>query len=168
MKRLALLAVAGLLVACDDAPTIPTDTPSPSFAAVASTTSMSFPVDLVVFVDCADGGSGESVALSGNLHSVVHTTVNPNGFTSFWHNQPQGISGVGLTTGDKYQGTGVTRNRFGGSFVNGQYSDTYVNNYRIFGQGPGNNFTLHETYHVTVNANGDVTADVENVTADCS
>ena len=52
--------------------------------------------------------------------------------------QPQGISGTGETTGDKYQAIGVTQETFKGSFQNGQANDTFVNNFRIIGQAPGN------------------------------
>ncbi len=77
------------------------------------------------------------------------------------------MSGTGLTTDDKYQGTGVTQQNFGGSFVNGQYSSTYVNNFRIIGQGRGNNFLVHQTVHFTLNANGELTADVNNYRSEC-
>ncbi len=70
---------------------------------------------------------------------------------------PQGISGVGLDTGDKYQGAGVTQDHFKGSFNNGQFNQTFVNNFRIIGQGPGNNFLVHENFRLTINANGEVT-----------
>jgi hypothetical protein len=125
------------------------------------------PIVLEVFIPCAAGGAGEIVVLSGDLHVLFHGTINGNRFVMKAHFQPQGISGVGLTTGDKYQATGVTQETFGGSFVNGQFSDTFVNNFRIIGQGPGNNFLIHETFHVTVNANGEVTVVHVNFTVDC-
>jgi hypothetical protein len=77
------------------------------------------------------------------------------------HAQPQGISGFGQTTGAKYQATGVTQERFS---IN---PFTFVNNFRIVGQGPGNNFLVHEVFHVTVNANGTVTAFVDRVSVEC-
>jgi hypothetical protein len=168
MKRLALLTTAVLMVACGDAPTAPADSPAPSFAAVTFTESISFPVDIAVFIECADGGAGEGVIVSGNLHSMFHSTSNANRFTTVIHNQPQGVSGTGLTTGDKYQGTGATLETITGSLVNGQFSNTFVNNFRMIGQGPDNNFTVHQTFHVTFNANGELTASVDNFTADCT
>jgi hypothetical protein len=120
-----------------------------------------------VFVPCAAGGAGELINVSGPLHILFHETVNDNNFHVKIHFQPQGISGVGFTTGDKYQGTGVTQETFGGSFVNGQFSDTFVNNFRMIGQGPDNNFTVHETFHFTINANGTMTAFVDNFKIEC-
>lgn len=135
--------------------------------AVTTTSNFKIPVNILVFIPCADAGAGEFVELTGNLHVLFHTTVNGNRFNVKSHFQPQGISGVGQSTGDKYQATGVTQERFGGSFVNGQFSDTFINNFRIIGQGPGNNFLVHQVFHVTVNANGDVTAFVDNFKSDC-
>ncbi len=75
-----------------------------------------------------------------------------------------GIKGVGMTTGDKYQGTGAQVEHF-----NGAAGETYtlVYNFRIIGQGKGNNFIFHETRHTTVNANGEITSDLDKLTADC-
>lgn len=136
-------------------------------AAVVSTANLIFPVDILAFVPCADGGAGEFVELSGNLHDLFHLMINGNRFVLKVHTQPQRIRGVGLSTGDKYQGTGVTQETFGGSLVNGQFSDTFVNNFRIIGQGPGNNFLVHQNLHVTFNANGGVTAIVDNASVSC-
>ena len=140
--------------------------PTPAQAAGdAFTISQSFPIDLPVFVPCADGGAGEVVELTGNLHDLFHVTFTANGgLTLKTIDNPQGISGTGQTTGVKYQGTGETSD-----VVNGKvgYEETFTNNFRIIGQGPGNNFLVHENYHVTVNANGTLTAFVDNLSVDC-
>ena len=132
--------------------------------ASSSTVSTVFPIDLIVFVPCANGGAGEDVALSGNLHDLFHITVNGNSLHVKTHDQPQGISGTGLVTGDKYQATGVTQDEFNTSFG---MEETFINNFRIIGQGPGNNFLVHENFHITINANGTVTASHDNFTVDC-
>jgi hypothetical protein len=81
--------------------------------------------------------------------------------------QPQGISGTGETTGAKYQATGVTQQSFKNSLQNGQANLTFVNNFRIIGQGPENNFLVHETLHITINANGTTTVSHDNFSVDC-
>jgi hypothetical protein len=124
-------------------------------------------IDLPVFIPCAAGGAGELVDLSGPLHTLITFTINGHNVSGKTHFQPQGLSGTGETTGDKYQATGVTQESFKGSFQNGQFSDTFVNNFRIIGQGPGNNFLVHETLHITVNANGTVTVFHDNFSIDC-
>jgi hypothetical protein len=123
------------------------------------------PFETIVFVPCAAGGAGEEVFLSGSIHLLFVTTIDAGGgFHSKFHFQPQGVSGFGLITGDKYQGTGVTQGHFNGKVG---VQDTFVNNFRIIGQGPGNNFMIHETFHVTINANGEVTAFVDNFRVTC-
>ncbi|HYK25457.1 MAG TPA: hypothetical protein VEV18_04305 [Steroidobacteraceae bacterium] len=124
-------------------------------------------ITMSVFVPCAAGGAGEVVDLSGPLHSLISVTINGNNVSGITHFQPQGISGTGETTGTKYQGTGVTSMSFTASLQNGQVSTTFVNNFRIIGQGPGDNLLLHETAHLTVNADGTLTVTHDNLGIDC-
>ncbi len=124
-------------------------------------------IDLTIFVPCADGGVGETVDLSGPLHTLISFTINGNNVSGKMHFQPQGISGTGESTGDKYQATGVTQESFKNSLQNGQANDTFINNFRIIGQGPGNNFLVHETLHFTINANGTTTVSHDNFSVDC-
>ncbi len=133
--------------------------------ATTVTTSFKEPLDMPAFIPCANGGTGESVWLSGYLHVLFHTTLDGSGgFHTKAHFNPQGVRGTGMVTGDKYQGTGVTQDKF-----NGKVGDqsTYINNFRIIGQGAGNNYLAHETFHITVNANGEVTAFVDNFSVEC-
>ena len=120
------------------------------------------PMVLGVPIPC----SGDFVLLSGNLHTLVTREVDNNGGEHVTvHNQRQGFSGVSVN-GVKYQGTGGSHthenNQSGPSF-----EGTFVDNFRIIGQGKGNNLLMHLTIHLTVNANGDVTAEVLNFNADC-
>ena len=136
--------------------------------AVVTTTNDIVPFAQLVFVPCANGGAGEFVLISGNLHIVSHTTINGNNFSTKSHFQPQGAGGVGQTTGDTYNAVGVTQQQTGGSFQNGQFEQTFINNFRIIGQGPGNNYQVHQNVHITVNANGTVTALVDNTSVECN
>jgi hypothetical protein len=120
-----------------------------------------------VFVPCANGGAGESVDGTIELHTLITSTINGNNVSGKIHFQPQSGDLVGSVTGDKYQPTGVTQDHFKGSLQNGQYTETFVNNFRIIGPGPGNNFLVHEIFHITINANGDVTVDHDRVSVDC-
>jgi len=124
-------------------------------------------ISISVFIPCAAGGAGEVVDLSGPLHTLTSFTINGNNVSGYFHFQPQGISGTGETTGDKYQATGVTQQSFKNSLQNGQANLTFVNNFRIIGQGPGNNYLVHETLHFTINANGTQTVSFDNLTVDC-
>lgn len=128
-------------------------------------TNVKVPVDIGVFIPCAADGAGEVVFLTGNLHALVRFTMDQaGGIHAAAHFQPQGISGNGQTTGDKYQATGVTQDEFNAKLG---AEETFINNFRIIGQGNGNNFLLHETFHITFNRNGVVTAYVDNFSVDC-
>ena len=134
-------------------------------AQAAVTTNIEVPVNIPVFIPCAAGGAGELVVLSGDLHVLLRFTIDNNGgIHSASHFQPQGISGIGQTTGDKYQGTGVTQDEFNAKVG---HEETFINNFRIIGQGNGNNFLVHENFHITINANGSVTAFLDNFSVDC-
>jgi hypothetical protein len=150
---LATLVVAGLAASVATAGVTQND--------VNQTTAFS------VFVPCANGGAGENVSGTIDLHILTTATVNGNNVSGKSHFQPQGSSLLGEVTGDTYQATGVTQETFKGSLQNGQFTDTFVNNFRIIGHGPGNNFLVHEVTHITINANGDVTVTFDNFSADC-
>jgi hypothetical protein len=131
----------------------------------AVTTNVKIPVNIPVFIPCAAGGAGELVVLQGNLHALVRFTMSASGtIHAAIHFQPQGISGVGQTTGDKYQGTGVTQDQFNATVG---HEETFINNFRIIGQGNGNNFLIHQVVHITINANGTVRAFVNMQSVDC-
>ena len=66
--------------------------------------------------------------------------------------------------GATYYVTGETQETFH-SKVGVQ--DTYVNHFKILGEGTGNNLLIHESFHITVNAKGVVTAYVDNFSAQC-
>jgi hypothetical protein len=164
---LALGLPALLLAGCDSpaAPSIATAASPPGLAATAFTDNVSIPLDQSVFIQCANGGAGELVTISGTLHVLFHQTFNDaEHVTTTSQFNPQGVYGIGEITGRKYQGTGVTK-----SITTARIGEetTIINNFRIIGQGPGNNFLVHETFHFTVNANGTTTATVDNLSVDC-
>jgi hypothetical protein len=47
------------------------------------------------------------------------------------------------------------------------FEATFVNNFGIVGPRKGNNFLVHEVFHVTVNALGEVTVLFDDVSAEC-
>jgi hypothetical protein len=127
----------------------------------------SIDVEFPAFVPCANGGNGEVVDLKGRLHILITLNINKNRISGKTHFQPQGLSGYGSITGVKYQGVGVTQSHFSGSLEGGQFNRTFVNNFRIIGQGPGNNYLVHQNFHLTVNANGEVSTAHDNFKIDC-
>jgi hypothetical protein len=128
--------------------------------AQAATTSIRFPISFTA-TDCPD-----PVALSGTLHEVFTTVVSANGnvLVNVVDN-PQGVTGIGLVSGRVYQGTGVTRESI--TIAKGS-TDTFVNNFRLISRGPGSDVIVQNVFHITVNANGDVTATLDKSTVTCT
>ena len=124
------------------------------------------PFSEVITVPCANGGVGEDVALDGFLHTLITETIDRNGVRhTTTHFQPMGIAGTGLITVDTYQATGVTEERVNGTSP--PFEVTFVNNFRIIGQGSGNNLLIQEVFHLTVNANGELTVSFDHLSEDC-
>jgi hypothetical protein len=172
-RTLGLVILVGSLAGCSSAPTdsssldssAPGSAPAPAARAESFTVSQFFEVDISVFVACANGGAGETVLLSGVLHDLFHVTTNGNRFVLRFHDQPQGISGVGEISGNTYHATGVTQETVTSGVIG--LADNFVNNFKIIGQRPGNNFLVHENLHVTVNANNTLTVERDHLTAEC-
>ena len=104
------------------------------------------------FVPCANGGAGEILTGTIDVHNLITSTVNRNVDSWQFQFQPRG-SLVGSTTGDTYQLTGVTRGTYNDIQQSGEYTLTYVNSYQLIGPGTGNNLRVREVAHVT--ADGD-------------
>jgi hypothetical protein len=141
---------------------------TPTYAAAAAqpvTRVEEIPVDETLFVPCAAGGAGEEVRLTGTIHTVFRFVSNgTNGIHGKFHANDQGISGIGLTTGDKYHRTGATN-----SELNAKVGEeaTATDSFNVIGQGNGNNFLAHVTVHINVNPDGTVTADVFKISIEC-
>ena len=167
-----VVVVLVALGACSEPPVSPRGLPpdavsGPELAAIVSTFNEVVPIDITTFVPCANGGAGEFVQAVGRLHQVFTTVINANGtVTVRSHNQPQGLTGVGLTTGDKYQATGVTQStdQVGAPFP---AVSTFINNFRFIGAGSNNNLLIHEEGHLTINANGTLTVFVDHISEEC-
>ena len=162
------MAVA-LLAGCGESPTASDNLAPKLTAALASSqgvsTNQSTPLNATSWVSCANGGVGENVTFGGMLHETFHTTQSTSGMVHVRYQvQPQGVVGIGAISGSKYIGTGITQESFG--FQAGS-THTFINNFRMIGQGSAANFTVHETLHVTVNAIGVVTSDVDRITTTC-
>lgn len=155
MKRILPLCVIGAIVA------------GVSVAQAAITTNDVQTIAFANFVPCANGGAGEVISGSLQLHTLTTVTVNGNKLSAKFHFQPQSSTLVGASTGDAYQATGVTQGSFNGTFRNGLYTETDVNNFRLIGSGPGNNLLMHEEFHMTIDANGDTTVEDDNLSIDC-
>jgi hypothetical protein len=121
-----------------------------------------------VLIDCANNGAGEWISLSGPLHIVAHITIDARGGVQIsGHFQPQGVLGEGLLSGDLYHAVGLTR--FNDRFTPAAfpYVTSYINNFYMIGPGKTPTLKVHQTIHLTINANGTVTAFVVNERITC-
>lgn len=122
------------------------------------------PVMWYTWIPC----TGDEVILEGFMHVLITGTVDANGGAhGKYKMQPMNLQGEviwGPNEGAKYNGTGGTQDQW--NMKKGE-TYTFINNYRMIGQGKAPNYMVHETWHVTINANGEVTAVVDNVKVSC-
>jgi hypothetical protein len=117
------------------------------------------------------GGCTETAVFEdATLYTVAHTTTDANGgFHTTFHFKVKG-QGVGLSSGDKYvvnwQGN---LNRY---FPPGSLPTlTQTETLKIIRQGsatPTDDLQLKVVFHITVNAQGEVTSEVSNVEVVCT
>ncbi len=169
MKKLFFLSVLLLvfgffLLGCDGPASNPIEAPladenHTTSLAKASTQTQSFKQEFAggQYVSCA----GEIIFTTGYVHHVHHVTLDNNGGYHYkWHMNVQSVSAVGLTTGYKYQWVNVINNQEFSGIVGQTY--TSFGKLKVIGQGDVSNFAVQLTLHTTVNANGEVTAEVYN------
>ena len=118
------------------------------------------------FVSCANGGAGELLTGTIDVHNLITSTVNGNVDSWQFQFQPRG-SLVGRITGDTYQLTGVTRGTYNDIQQSGLYTLTYVNSYQLIGPGPGNNLRIREIAHLTIDGDH-VVIDHDDFSIECT
>lgn len=103
-----LAAIAVLTSACSSADSVaPTATSArPTVNAVANgVTTMSRPIDQYVWISCANGGAGEAVRVTGELHYEAQRTQDSSGGFHFnFKSATSGLTAVGLTSGTLFRG----------------------------------------------------------------
>lgn len=167
MRIGTLLGIAVAISACAEPPTAPLIDQPPSLAVTSSSqTTVSF--SRRIWVPCANDGAGESVALLGRLEVHSQATEDQQGGVHLVTLvRPSGVIGIGFVSGQTYRGTGGTLEVEGYNYDGYPATYNFVNNFRIIGQGPGNNLLMHMTLHQTVNADGEITSDVDFRSLEC-
>lgn len=135
-------------------------------AATTSTSSTRLPVTESGFISCARNGAGDYVEMSGEIHIVGHNTLNDDGSThTLFHINYQNVSGTGLLSGDSYHASSAAQSNVNAKTL--PYTFDFIDNFHVVGQGPGNDFMVHTNMHFTVNANGELTAYVDELRLEC-
>jgi hypothetical protein len=120
-------------------------------------TSTKIPLDFIRSNDC----TGEQVELSGTIHLVSQQQSDGSVVGHFNY---QNVSGVGLTSGTTYRASTVDTVRLAAPFP----SDiTSVGSFHLIGQGENDNLLVNALFHITVNANGEVTASIDDTSIRC-
>jgi hypothetical protein len=116
------------------------------------------------FISC----TGEEVFIEGTMHTVAHTTIDANGERHIkFHFNIQG-QGEGASSGDKYVFHSVSNSHQ--NFTEDNANFTFLDTANLIRQGsaaPADDFKVKFLVHVTINANGEVTADVAKFEPEC-
>lgn len=126
----------------------------------------SLPFDRTLFVPCGNGGEGEEVKLAGSIKFVDQIIYNDHGFTFTYHAILQGITGVGLSTGENFAVSGGDKGTITGEFGEvGQYTRMFMGQLRIIGQSSA--FTVRYKFKITITPNGNITTSIGEEEVDC-
>jgi hypothetical protein len=126
--------------------------------------------DRTPFIELFSGCGSEQFLLEGTLFTVAHTTMNANGgsLTKFqFHLKGQG---EGLSSGDKYVVNNIANaniNRPPGADLIAREAHTV----KVIRQGsatPTDDLQIKAFFHITINAQGEVTAEVDNFELVCT
>jgi hypothetical protein len=135
--------------------------------ALAQATTQKFtdtlPIDEVLTNPC----TGESVHFTGEFLFVSHVTQDENGGLHVYSSiQPRGLSGTGLESGTRYRFVGTDE-----SVVyipeGGVREFTSVRHFRVVSENSSDNLLVSATFHFTVDANGEPTAEVDKFALRC-
>ena len=126
----------------------------------------SVPFERTLFVPCGNGGEGEEVVLTGSIKFVEQIIFNDHGFTFTYHAILQGITGVGLSTGENFAVSGGDKGTITGEFGEaGQYTRVFMGQLRIIGQTSA--FSVRYKSKITITPNGNITTRIEEEEVDC-
>jgi hypothetical protein len=135
-----------------------------SMVAVASAETVvneHIPISGLVLNEC----NGETVALSGEAHVVIRETSDGAGGMHFgFHGNFTGVTGTG-DQGNDYSVQDVLNDSF--NLTNGATEHTVNESFTLISHGSAPNFIGHALFHITVNANGDITVEFTNISGEC-
>lgn len=112
--------------------------------------------------------NGEEVTVSGELLLIFHTTIDAGGgIHSKFTLVPRHVRGVGSATGIQYKAVGGQRDHFNADADFAPLNETFTTMFNLVSQGGSDNLKFKGTFHITLNAKGEVTAFVERFSERC-
>ena len=131
--------------------------------ATTTTTNEELPISSSIANTC----NGDTVTFQGTVHVVNTVTVDSSGgFHLKTHSNYQDVSGTGTPSGVNYRIVTTTNETINDN-DGPQFEMTVVQTVKAVSQGSAPNLFLHVVMHVTINANGETTSTVDEVTAEC-
>jgi hypothetical protein len=128
-----------------------------------TTTSVSTEFTSVITTIC---GAGEQISVTGRVHVLQHITQTPSGMTSrVTHINLQAL-GTGQVTGEQYVFTQNTNVAFN-SQQPAPLQNTETETIQIIGRGQTEDRYIRALLHTTINANGELTAEVVEFDRHC-
>jgi hypothetical protein len=113
-----------------------------------------------------DACTGEAASGVVNVKTTVHVFEDANGgFHAHIHNVFNGRA-VGETSGIEYVGPQTDHDSFNAS-SGGTVEETFTVNFRFLSRGSADNVLRHVLFHTTISPDGDVKAEILNVTTEC-
>jgi hypothetical protein len=158
--------VAAVLSACADTTTpTPPANAGPSFRATTVTSKENFDTTIVAFEPCA----GEDVAFHLREQRVRHTTFDATGTV---HDleivNDKGTRAVGLVTGRVWIQVGATVNHINIDLTEADVDNqTITNTLNLIGPGSTPNITVHEVFHVALDAHGVIRSLFDRMRTSC-
>ena len=117
-------------------------------------------------IPCANGGLGEDVTFTIDIHVLQASTVNGRRSSLTLHANTRG-TGVGAITGDVYRVAATSNLHQIVDLATGEQVVTLTSHSHENGPGPGNNLKLTAVGHTTTTPDGDITVHFERVSVTC-
>lgn len=152
MRTLILLAAAAAVIVFAAAPAHANEKP----------TTFTEPYNFAFVNPC----TGEPVVGTGDLRIMIHETEDERGgvHTTF-HLVPENLTAISAA-GTQYRVVGSGHEHANGK-PDAATTSTFRDMFNMFGEGSADNFKVYAVFHITVNANGEPTAVVENERVQC-
>ena len=137
---------------------------APAFGqATTTTTNEDIPFTSSLFNQC----NGDTVTFSGTLHVVNTMTTDAGGGTHLkTHSNYQDVTGTGVPSGITYLVRTVS-NEVVNDNDGPQSSATVISTLKLIAPGPVLDYYLRIVMHITINANGQTTSNVQELGVEC-
>jgi hypothetical protein len=156
------LGMSLLLLACSDPITPVRDAGRAALVPLMASASAANSRNLALHFIRSNECTGEDVEITGMIH-LVSKTKSDGGIVG--HFNYQGVRGIGLTSGTEYRVSAVDHVHLSAPFPSSIHS---VRSFRMIAPGRAGNLHVKALTHITVTANGDVSASIEELSTDCT